>query len=67
MMNLNRKYKISIEDDKVKIEIPLDLLRHFLKKETPVNWSILKSIRGIWRHKKIDALDYQKAIRQEWD
>lgn len=69
-MNYSQDTKISIKNGVVKIEIPMSQLKSIFKKEEKaqnLDWSILKSIRGIWRNKKIDALTYQKTVREEWD
>jgi hypothetical protein len=68
-MNRRGIAKINIEDGIVHIGIPIKELKNLLRGTERVrkaNWSILKSIRGMWRNKKIDALAYQKTLRKEW-
>ncbi|MDD5528595.1 MAG: hypothetical protein PHX21_01035 [bacterium] len=62
-MSLLKEAKIKIEDKWVDIKIPVSFFNNFLKKK---DWSILDKVKGIWKDKKIDAMGYQKKIRQEW-
>lgn len=45
------------------IKIPFSILNTAMKKP---DWSILDKMKGMWRHKKMDALEYQIGIRNEW-
>jgi len=62
-MELLKEAKIKIEDKWIDIRIPVSLLQNIIKKK---DWSILNKVRGMWKNKKIEALEYQKRIRQEW-
>ena len=62
-MELLKEAKVRIEDKWIDIRIPVSFLKNVLKKR---NWSILDKVRGIWKDRKIEALEYQKRIRREW-
>ena len=63
-MELLKDAKIQLEDEWINIKIPLSALKDISKVK---DWSFLDKVRGMWKGKKIEALEYQKRLRQEWD
>lgn len=66
-MNSRTTAIVHIENGVIKIEIPIKFL---IKKKDVIrkaNWSVLKLVYGMWRNKKVDALEYQRAVRKEWE
>lgn len=66
-MNSKTNAIVHIENGVVKIEIPIKFLIREKDAVRKVNWSVLKLARGMWRNKKVDALEYQKAVRKKWE
>ena len=62
-MKIIKNAKVKVENGFISIKIPLSLINNIAKTR---DWSILDKIKGIWKDKKIDALDYQREIRKEW-
>ena len=63
-MEIIKRAKIKVEDEWIDIKIPISFLTDALRKTK--NWNILDKVRGMWKNKKIDALEYQKRMSQEW-
>jgi hypothetical protein len=66
-MNLRTTAIVHIENGVIRIEIPIKVL---IKKKDVIreaNWSVLKLVYGMWRNKKADAVEYQRAVRKDWD
>ena len=62
-MKTTKQAKVKVENGYIKIKIPSSLLKEIQHEE---NWGILDQVKGMWKHRKIDALNYQKKIRSEW-
>lgn len=58
-MQTIKNVKVQLNNEYINIKIPLSLLSDVRKTK---NWSILDKVRGIWKNKKFDALEYQKNI-----
>ncbi len=63
--------KVSVEDGTITIQLPLKLV--FAGAGTKPrgrrrpDWTILKKTRGMWRHRRVDGLEYERSVRGEWN
>ncbi len=53
-----------LNDDYVKVEIPEDS-KELSRVKT--NWDVVEKSRGILKERKIDPVEYQRKVRDEWN
>ena len=62
---------VSVDDGTITIRVPLSLLRGRSRRVAHTakhpDWTILNKTRGMWRHRRVDGLTYQRHIRSEWN
>ena len=63
IVKLPRKRLISMTRDTITVDIPKDIT----KKKKDINMDIIKKAKGMWKHKKVNGVKYQRKIRSEWD
>lgn len=73
-MNMNTALTapiITTKDNKVTIEIPktmLEQLLHSLKQQQTVHGQIqVNQLYGAWSNKLVNGLEYERALRDEWN
>lgn len=62
-MKVIKNAEVKLENGYINIKIPSSLLNDLV---TIKDWSILTKVKGMWKNKKLDALEYQIRIRKEW-
>lgn len=62
-MKVIKNAEVKLENGYINIKIPSSLLNDLVKIK---DWSILDKVKGMWKDRKIDALEYQRNIRKEW-
>lgn len=65
----NPAVKVSVRNGTVIIRFPARLLRvrPSSRSRTYASRQALKSVRGMWKRRKLDPLAYQHQVRGEWN
>lgn len=67
--SLQRLDAIARKEKKSRAQIIRELIEDRLKKkdQEPTWKEIVKQTAGMWKHKNIDGVEYQRKLRAEWD
>ena len=65
VIELSKEYLLDMDDKKIRVQIPKSILKKIQSpKKTKTD---IMSAQGILKNWKIDPVEYQKKIRDEWD
>jgi len=66
----NTAIKVTVRNGTVTVKFPLRLLgggRAAIRRPARNGRRALRAVRGMWRRRKLDPLEYQRAVRGEWN
>lgn len=63
IVKLPRKRLLSMDRKSITVDIPDEKA----KKKKKIDFEAIKRAKGIWKNKKIDGVEYQRKVRNEWN